>query len=155
MPLQTQITSYTTHINPTSRHFFHTFIATSSHIPRSRLTPSPNTPGTTLGSMEITHTLLPEDQSLTPSYSPDTLLSAQTRIQGVMVQLKDVINTMMEKLGQFAKDITRVSQEVGKTWQTSSRSRRRMSWRVIWDVGLKVPMGTVKYSFTTVDQVVP
>ncbi|KAF8811292.1 hypothetical protein BYT27DRAFT_7208708 [Phlegmacium glaucopus] len=34
-------------------------------------------------------------------------------VQGVMVQLKDVINTMMEKLGQFAKDITRVSQEVG------------------------------------------
>ncbi|KAF8800720.1 hypothetical protein BYT27DRAFT_7216786 [Phlegmacium glaucopus] len=30
-----------------------------------------------------------------------------------MAQLKVVINTMMEKLGQFAKDITRVSQEVG------------------------------------------
>ncbi|KAF8804278.1 hypothetical protein BYT27DRAFT_7340291 [Phlegmacium glaucopus] len=34
-------------------------------------------------------------------------------VQGVMVQLKVVINTMMEKLGQFAKDITHVSQEVG------------------------------------------
>jgi hypothetical protein len=35
-------------------------------------------------------------------------------IQGVvMVQLKDVINTMVDKLGQFAKEVTRVSQEVG------------------------------------------
>ncbi|TFK35674.1 hypothetical protein BDQ12DRAFT_687784 [Crucibulum laeve] len=30
-----------------------------------------------------------------------------------MVQLKDVINTMVDKLGQFAKEVTRVSQEVG------------------------------------------
>ncbi|KAF9448757.1 hypothetical protein P691DRAFT_668846 [Macrolepiota fuliginosa MF-IS2] len=35
-------------------------------------------------------------------------------VQGVvMVQLKDVINTMVDKLGQFAKEVTRVSQEVG------------------------------------------
>ncbi|KAK0444528.1 two-component histidine kinase Le.nik1-like protein [Desarmillaria tabescens] len=31
----------------------------------------------------------------------------------VMVKLKDAINTMVEKLGQFAKEVTRVSQEVG------------------------------------------
>lgn len=31
----------------------------------------------------------------------------------VMVQLKDVINTMVDKLGQFAKEVTRVSHEVG------------------------------------------
>lgn len=30
-----------------------------------------------------------------------------------MVQLKDVINTMVDKLGQFAQEVTRVSQEVG------------------------------------------
>ncbi|TFK95926.1 hypothetical protein BDV98DRAFT_598145 [Pterulicium gracile] len=35
-------------------------------------------------------------------------------VQGiVMVRLKDVINTMVDKLGQFAKEVTRVSQEVG------------------------------------------
>jgi osomolarity two-component system sensor histidine kinase NIK1 len=35
-------------------------------------------------------------------------------VQGVaMVQLKDIINTMVDKLGQFAKEVTRVSQEVG------------------------------------------
>jgi osomolarity two-component system sensor histidine kinase NIK1 len=35
-------------------------------------------------------------------------------IQGVvMVRLKDVINTMVDKLGQFAREVTRVSQEVG------------------------------------------
>ncbi|KAG6856000.1 hypothetical protein H0H87_008544 [Tephrocybe sp. NHM501043] len=35
-------------------------------------------------------------------------------VQGVvMVQLKEVINTMVDKLGQFAKEVTRVSQEVG------------------------------------------
>ena len=35
-------------------------------------------------------------------------------VQGiVMVQLKDVINTMVDKLGQFAKEVTHVSQEVG------------------------------------------
>ncbi|KIJ38163.1 hypothetical protein M422DRAFT_176970 [Sphaerobolus stellatus SS14] len=35
-------------------------------------------------------------------------------VQGsVMVQLKDVINTMVDKLAQFAKEVTRVSQEVG------------------------------------------
>ncbi|KAJ2913125.1 hypothetical protein MD484_g7293, partial [Candolleomyces efflorescens] len=35
-------------------------------------------------------------------------------VQGVvMVQLKDVINGMVDKLGQFAKEVTRVSQEVG------------------------------------------
>jgi len=35
-------------------------------------------------------------------------------VQGpVMVQLKDVINIMVDKLGQFAKEITRVSLEVG------------------------------------------
>ncbi|KAG6848046.1 hypothetical protein H0H93_003884 [Arthromyces matolae] len=35
-------------------------------------------------------------------------------VQGVvMVQLKDVINSMVDKLGQFAKEVTRVSQEVG------------------------------------------
>lgn len=28
-----------------------------------------------------------------------------------MVQLKDVINGMVDKLGQFAKEVTRVSQE--------------------------------------------
>ena len=34
-------------------------------------------------------------------------------VQGVvMVQLKDVINTMVDKLGQFAKEVTCVSQEV-------------------------------------------
>lgn len=31
----------------------------------------------------------------------------------VMVQLKDVINTMVDKLGQFAEEVTRVWQEVG------------------------------------------
>jgi hypothetical protein len=31
----------------------------------------------------------------------------------VMVQLKDVINTMVDKLWQFAKEATCVSQEVG------------------------------------------
>ncbi|KAK0198025.1 two-component histidine kinase Le.nik1-like protein [Armillaria mellea] len=31
----------------------------------------------------------------------------------VMVSLKDAINTMVEKLGKFAKEVTRVSQEVG------------------------------------------
>ncbi|RPD58040.1 hypothetical protein L227DRAFT_469196, partial [Lentinus tigrinus ALCF2SS1-6] len=35
-------------------------------------------------------------------------------VQGmVMIQLKDVINAMVDKLGQFAKEVTRVSQEVG------------------------------------------
>ncbi|KAG6827518.1 hypothetical protein H0H92_011459 [Tricholoma furcatifolium] len=35
-------------------------------------------------------------------------------VQGVvMVQLKGVINTMVDKLGQFAREVTRVSQEVG------------------------------------------
>jgi len=35
-------------------------------------------------------------------------------VQGVvMVQLKDVINMMVDKLGQFTKEVTRVSQEVG------------------------------------------
>jgi len=35
-------------------------------------------------------------------------------VQGVvMVQLKDVINKMVDKLGQFAREVTRVSQEVG------------------------------------------
>ncbi|KAH6905754.1 hypothetical protein BKA70DRAFT_1291834 [Coprinopsis sp. MPI-PUGE-AT-0042] len=35
-------------------------------------------------------------------------------VQGVvMVQLKDVINGMVNKLGQFAQEVTRVSQEVG------------------------------------------
>lgn len=35
-------------------------------------------------------------------------------VQGpVMVQLKEVINAMVEKLGQFAKEVTRVSLEVG------------------------------------------
>lgn len=35
-------------------------------------------------------------------------------VQGVvMVQLKDVINSMVDKLGLFAKEVTRVSQEVG------------------------------------------
>lgn len=35
-------------------------------------------------------------------------------VQGpVMVQLKDVINTMVDKLGQFAREVTRVSLEVG------------------------------------------
>ncbi|KAL4267517.1 histidine kinase [Pleurotus pulmonarius] len=35
-------------------------------------------------------------------------------VQGVvMVQLKDVINKMVDKLGQFAKEVTRVSLEVG------------------------------------------
>ncbi|KAF8332381.1 histidine kinase [Cantharellus anzutake] len=35
-------------------------------------------------------------------------------VQGVvMVQLKDVINTMVERLGQFAREVTRVSLEVG------------------------------------------
>lgn len=35
-------------------------------------------------------------------------------VQGVvMVQLKDVINTMVERLGQFAQEVTRVSLEVG------------------------------------------
>jgi osomolarity two-component system sensor histidine kinase NIK1 len=43
-------------------------------------------------------------------------LSQKTMIpvQGiVMVQLKNVINTMVDKLGQFPKELTRVSQEVG------------------------------------------
>ncbi|KAK0194850.1 hypothetical protein F5146DRAFT_1023091 [Armillaria mellea] len=31
----------------------------------------------------------------------------------VMIKLKDAINTMVERLGQFAKEVTRVSQEVG------------------------------------------
>ncbi|SJL18213.1 related to nik-1 protein (Os-1p protein) [Armillaria ostoyae] len=31
----------------------------------------------------------------------------------VMVKLKDAINTMVERLGQFAKEVTRVSQDVG------------------------------------------
>jgi len=36
-------------------------------------------------------------------------------VQGpVMVQLKDVINTMVDRLGQFAKEVTQVSVEVGK-----------------------------------------
>ena len=30
-----------------------------------------------------------------------------------MVQPKDSLNTMVDKLGQFAKEVTRVSQEVG------------------------------------------
>ncbi|KAF8815624.1 hypothetical protein BYT27DRAFT_7249003 [Phlegmacium glaucopus] len=35
-------------------------------------------------------------------------------VQGVVVvRLKDVINTMIDKLGQFAKEVTRVSQDVG------------------------------------------
>jgi hypothetical protein len=33
-----------------------------------------------------------------------------------MVQLKDVINTMVDNLGQFAKEVIRVSQEVGTDW---------------------------------------
>ncbi|KAG7442614.1 uncharacterized protein BT62DRAFT_905400 [Guyanagaster necrorhizus] len=31
----------------------------------------------------------------------------------VMIKLKDALNTMVERLGQFAKEVTRVSQEVG------------------------------------------
>ena len=35
-------------------------------------------------------------------------------VQGVMMaQLKDVINTMVDKLGQFAKEVTRVSLRMG------------------------------------------
>jgi osomolarity two-component system sensor histidine kinase NIK1 len=42
-------------------------------------------------------------------------------VQGVvMVQLKDVINGMVDKLGQFAREVTRVSQEVGTEGCVSS-----------------------------------
>lgn len=42
-------------------------------------------------------------------------------VQGVvMVQLKDVINGMVDKLGQFAREVTRVSQEVGTEGYVSS-----------------------------------
>ncbi|KAF8800727.1 hypothetical protein BYT27DRAFT_7216790 [Phlegmacium glaucopus] len=70
-----------------------------------------------------------KDQFLALSYSPGyyqsrldlKLLKAQVHcqkitvlVQGVVtVQLKDLINTRMDRLGQFAKEATRVSQEVG------------------------------------------
>ncbi|KAG6379634.1 hypothetical protein JVT61DRAFT_10152 [Boletus reticuloceps] len=45
-------------------------------------------------------------------------------VQGVvMVQLKDVINTMVDKLGQFAKEVTRVSQEVGTEGKLGGQAR--------------------------------
>jgi osomolarity two-component system, sensor histidine kinase NIK1 len=44
----------------------------------------------------------------------DLTQKIEVGVQGpVMVQLKDVINTMVDKLGQFAKEVTRVSLEVG------------------------------------------
>ena len=46
-------------------------------------------------------------------------------VQGVvMVQLKDVINGMVDKLGQFAREVTRVSQEVGTEGYVSFLSTR-------------------------------
>lgn len=46
-------------------------------------------------------------------------------VQGVvMVQLKDVINGMVDKLGQFAREVTRVSQEVGTEGCVSSSPTR-------------------------------
>ena len=47
-----------------------------------------------------------------------------------MVQLKDVINTMVDKLGQFAKEVTRVSQEVG----TEGSVRRSSDFTPISDL---------------------
>ena len=42
-------------------------------------------------------------------------------VQGVvMVQLKDIINGMVDKLGQFAREVTRVSQEVSTVGFVSS-----------------------------------
>lgn len=44
----------------------------------------------------------------------DLTQKIEVGVQGpVMVQLKDVINSMVDKLGQFAKEVTRVSLEVG------------------------------------------
>jgi methyl-accepting chemotaxis protein len=44
----------------------------------------------------------------------DLSMKITVPVQGVvMVQLKDVINGMVDKLGQFAREVTRVSQEVG------------------------------------------
>ncbi|CAG7850778.1 Hybrid signal transduction histidine kinase J [Serendipita indica DSM 11827] len=44
----------------------------------------------------------------------DLTQKIEVGVQGpVMVQLKDVINTMVDKLGQFAQEVTRVSLEVG------------------------------------------
>jgi osomolarity two-component system sensor histidine kinase NIK1 len=41
--------------------------------------------------------------------------------QGVfMIQLKDVVDGMVDKLDQFAKEVTRVSQEVGAEGYVSS-----------------------------------
>lgn len=38
----------------------------------------------------------------------------EVRVQGqVMIQLKNAINTMVDRLAQFALEVTRVSQEVG------------------------------------------
>ncbi|KAF8321300.1 hypothetical protein DL93DRAFT_2052095 [Clavulina sp. PMI_390] len=46
--------------------------------------------------------------------SGDLSQKVTVAVQGVvMVQLKDVINTMVERLGQFAQEVTRVSLEVG------------------------------------------
>jgi osomolarity two-component system sensor histidine kinase NIK1 len=48
-------------------------------------------------------------------------------VQGpVMVQLKDVINTMVDKLGQFAKEVTRVSLEVGTEGYVVRSTRIRL-----------------------------
>lgn len=46
----------------------------------------------------------------------DDLKSEDNRpVQGVeRVQLKDTTNVMVDKLGQFAKEVTRVSQDIGK-----------------------------------------
>lgn len=44
----------------------------------------------------------------------DLTQKIEVGVQGpVMVQLKDVINTMVDRLGEFAKEVTRVSLEVG------------------------------------------
>jgi osomolarity two-component system sensor histidine kinase NIK1 len=51
----------------------------------------------------------------------DLSMKITVPVQGVvMVQLKDVINGMVDKLGQFAREVTRVSQEVGTEGYVSS-----------------------------------
>ncbi|PSS38101.1 hypothetical protein PHLCEN_2v81 [Hermanssonia centrifuga] len=59
-------------------------------------------------------------------------------VQGdVMVQLKEVINGMVEKLGQFAKEVTRVSLEVGTEGKLGGQALVldvQGTWRELTDV---------------------
>lgn len=68
----------------------------------------------------------------------DLTQKIEVGVQGpVMVQLKDVINTMVDKLGQFAKEVTRVSLEVGTEGRLGGQAvvvcvSRFFSFRQMW-----------------------